>query len=102
MAGREFVHLCQGCPGWQPVDAEQEEEEEVREQAERERAILAALKDLGKARAATVATAIGAKRSNISSKLQELWKQRKIRMEVIDYVPYYFLKEQGELDAQAT
>jgi hypothetical protein len=81
---------------WQPVEAEEAEEDD---KTEAEREILDALKKLGKkVRAATVANAVGAHRGNTSARLQKLWKEGKIRMELIDNASYYFLEEREGVD----
>jgi hypothetical protein len=72
---------------WQRVEAEKE--------------VLEALKELGKARAATVASAIGAHRGNTSTRLQKLWKDGKVHMELIDNISYYFLDREEELEGES-
>ncbi len=84
---------------WQPVEAGEEEEEALTEE---ERRILDALEKLGKkVKASTVANAVGAHRGNTSTRLQKLWKEGKVRMELIDSISYYFLEPEGEMEGQS-
>lgn len=73
---------------WQRVE---EEEAEI---TEMEKVIVAALNNLGQAKAREIAQVIGLQRSNTSRKLQQMWKEGKVHMEMVRNIPHCSLKEQ--------
>jgi hypothetical protein len=81
---------------WQPVEAEEAEEERRSEQTEREEMVLAALKQITRARAADIAKLIGKDPSNIHKCLMGLWKAGKCKRDLVDNKPYYFIEDHNE------
>lgn len=68
--------------------------EDVR-QTESESEILECIKELGKAKASTVAETLGAQRSNTSNRLQRLCERGKLLRQVVDGISYYALSDPG-------